>query len=89
MLIVTQSGLYVHSNVFEAHLPPPGNATGIESGKDNLGRLAENVKITNNMFHGASIAYGGLSNYDISDNFLDHGDIYVALQSGTAASCPD
>ncbi|MGB9204453.1 MAG: hypothetical protein WCB94_10855, partial [Terriglobales bacterium] len=86
MLIVTQSGLYVHSNVFEAHLPPPGNATGIESGQDNLARLPENVKISGNMFHGASIAYGGLNNSEISDNFLDHGDIYVALQSGTTSS---
>jgi len=51
MLIVTQSGLDVHSNVFEAHLPPPGNATAIETGQDNLGRLAENVKIANNMFY--------------------------------------
>jgi hypothetical protein len=86
MLIVGQSGLYVHSNVFEAHLPPPGNATGIESGQDNLARLPENVKISGNMFHGASIAYGGLNNSEISGNFLDHGDIYVALQSGTTAS---
>jgi len=86
MLIVTQSGLYVHSNVFEAHLPPPGNATGIESGQDNLARLPENVKISGNVFHGASIAYGGLNNSEISGNFLDHGDIYVALQSGTTAS---
>ena len=86
MLIVAQSGLYVHSNVFEAHLPPPGNATGIESGQDNLARLPENVKISGNIFHGASIAYGGLNNSEISDNFLDHGDIYVALQSGTTAS---
>ncbi len=86
MLIVAQSGLYVHGNVFEAHLPPPGNATGIESGQDNLARLPENVKISGNMFHGASIAYGGLSNSEISGNFLDHGDIYVALQDGTTAS---
>ena len=86
MLIVCQSGLYVHSNVFEAHLPPPGNATGIESGQDNLARLPERVKISGNMFHGASIAYGGLANSEISGNFLDHGDIYVALQSGTIAS---
>jgi hypothetical protein len=86
MLIVAQSGLYVHSNVFEAHLPPPGNATGIESGQDNLARLPENVKISGNMFHGASIAYGGLNNSEISWNFLDHGDIYIALQSGTTAS---
>src|ERR1022692_525510 len=86
MLIVCQSGLYVHSNVFEAHLPPPGNATGIESGQDNLARLPERVKISGNMFHGASIAYGGLANSEISGNFLDHGDIYVALQSGTTAS---
>ncbi len=86
MLIVAQSGLYVHSNVFEAHLPPPGNATGIESGQDNLARLPENVKISGNVFHGASIAYGGLNNSEISGNFLDHGDIYVALQSGTTAS---
>ena len=86
MLIVCQSGLYVHGNVFEAHLPPPGNATGIESGQDNLARLPERVKISGNMFHGASIAYGGLANSEISGNFLDHGDIYVALQSGTTAS---
>jgi hypothetical protein len=56
MLIVGQSGLYVHGNVFEAHLPPPGNATGIESGQDNLARLPENVKISGNMFYGAIIA---------------------------------
>jgi len=86
MLIVGQSGVYVHSNVFEAHLPPPGNATGIESGQDNLARLPENVKISGNVFHGASIAHGGLNNSEISDNFLDHGDIYIALQSGTTAS---
>lgn len=86
MLIVAQSGLYVHSNVFEAHLPPPGYATGIESGQNNLARLPENVKISGNVFHGTSIAYGGLINSEISDNFLDHGDIYVALQSGTTAS---
>ena len=86
MLIVAQSGLYVHDNVFEAHLPPPGNATGIESGQDNLAHLAENVKISGNMFHGASIAYGGATTYEISGNFLDHGDIYIAPQSGTAAS---
>jgi hypothetical protein len=86
MLIVSQSGLYVHSNVFEAHLPPPGNATGIESGQNNLARLPDNVKISNNVFHGASIAYGGLNNSEISGNFFDHGDIYVALQSGTTAS---
>ena len=86
MLIVAQSGLYVHSNVFEAHLPPPGNATGIESGQDNLAHLPEYVKISGNTFHGASIAYGGLSNSEISGNFLDHGDIYIALQSGTIAS---
>jgi hypothetical protein len=86
MLVVTQSGLYVHSNVFEAHFPPPGNATGIEFGQNNLARLPGNVKITGNVFHGASIAYGGINNSEISGNFLDHGDIYVALQSGTTAS---
>jgi hypothetical protein len=86
MLAVTQSGLYVHSNVFEAHLPPPGNATGIESGTDNLARLPENVKISDNVFHGTSIAYGGINNSEISGNFFDHGDIYIALQSGTTAS---
>ncbi len=86
MLVVAQSGLYVHSNIFEAHLPPPGYATGIESGQDNLARLPENVKISGNVFHGASIAYGGLNNSEITDNLLDHGDIYVALQSGTTAS---
>ena len=86
MLVVTQSGLYVHSNVFEAHLPPPGNATGIESGQDNLARLPENVVISDNVFRGASIAYGGINNSDIRGNFLDHGDIYIALQSGSTAS---
>jgi len=86
MLIVSQSGLYVHSNVFEGRLPSLNNATGIESGQDNLARLPENVKISNNVFHGASIAYGGLNDSEISGNFLDHGDIYVALQSGTTAS---
>lgn len=86
MLIVAQSGLYVHDNVFEADLPPPGNATGIESGQDNLARLPEHVKISSNKFRGASIAYGGLSNSEISGNFLDHGDIYIALQSGSTAS---
>ncbi len=86
MVVVTQSGLEVHSNVFEAHLPPPANATGIESGQNNLARLPENVKISGNTFHGASIAYGGINNSEISGNFLDHGDIYIALQSGTTAS---
>jgi hypothetical protein len=86
MLIVAQSGLYVHDNVFEGNLPPPGNATGIEPGQDNLARLPENVKISSNVFHAASIAYGGLNNSEISGNFLDHGDIYIALQSGTISS---
>jgi len=86
MLIVSQSGLYVHSNTFEAHLPPPAKATGIESGQDNLGDLPRNVKISNNVLHGASIAYGGLDSSEISGNFLDHGDIYVALQSGSTDS---
>jgi hypothetical protein len=86
MLIVSQSGLFVHSNTFEAHLRPPGNATGIESGQDNTGHLPEYVKISGNIFHGSSIAYGGLNYSEISGNFLDHGDIYVALQSGTTSS---
>lgn len=86
MLIVAQSGLYVHGNTFEAHLPPPGNATAIESGQDNTARLPANVKISGNIFHGASIAYGGLNHSEISGNFFDHGDIYVALQSGSTAS---
>ena len=86
MLIVGQSGLYVHGNTFEAHFPPPGNATGIETGQDNTLHLPENVKISGNIFHGASIAHGGLNDSDISGNFLEHGDIYVALQSGTTAS---
>ncbi|MGA8428578.1 MAG: hypothetical protein WB729_02065 [Candidatus Sulfotelmatobacter sp.] len=86
MLVVCQSGLYVHDNVFEGNFPSPGNATGIESGQDNLARLPEHVKISANVFHGASIAYGGTNNSEISGNFLDHGDIYVAVQSGTIAS---
>lgn len=86
MLIVAQSGLDVHSNIFEAHFPPPANATGIESGQDNLLRLPENVKISANIFHGASIAYGGLNNSELTNNFFDRGDIYIALQSGTTAS---
>jgi hypothetical protein len=85
MLIVSQSKLYVHDNVFEAHLPS-GSATAIESGQDNLARLPENVKISGNIFHGASIAHGGLNNSEISGNFFDHGDIYIAQQSGTIAS---
>ncbi len=85
MLIVAQSGLYVHDNVFEAHLPH-GNATGIESGQDNLGRLPTKVKISSNIFHDASIAYGGLATTEISGNFLDHGDIYIALQDGSTDS---
>jgi hypothetical protein len=85
LLIVAQSNLYVHDNVFEAHLPS-GNATAIESGQDNLARLPENVRIGGNTFHGASIAYGGLNNSEIANNFFDHGDIYIALQSGTTAS---
>ena len=86
MLVVAQSGLYVHDNVFEAHLPPPGNATGIESGQDNLGHLPRDVKISGNVLHGASIAYGGLDTSEISGNFLDHGDIYIALQEGSTDS---
>jgi hypothetical protein len=88
MLAVTQSGLYVHSNVFEAALRAEGegNATGIETGQDNLGLLPEHVKISGNMFHGASIAHGGMNSTEISGNFLDHGDIYVALQDGTVSS---
>jgi len=86
MLIVAQSGLYVHGNIFEAHLPPPGNATGIESGQDNLGHLPKNARISGNVLHGASIAYGGLDTSEISGNFLDHGDIYIASQSGSTDS---
>jgi len=86
MMIVCQSGLYVHSNTFEAHLPPPGNATGIESGQDNLGRVPTNVKISGNVFYGASIAHGGAGSSEISGNFFDHGDIYIAMQSGSSDS---
>ena len=86
MLIVTQSGVSVHSNTFIAELPPPGNATGIESGQDNLGRLPEDVTISGNKFYGSSIAYGGLNSSEISGNFFDNGDIYVALQSGSVSS---
>jgi hypothetical protein len=86
MMVLSQSHLYVHSNVFEAHLQPPGYATAIESGQDNTGHLPEDVKISENVFHAASIAYGGVNNYEISGNFLDHGDIYVALQGGTPSS---
>ncbi len=86
MLIVSQSGLYVHSNVFEGKVSSAGNSTGIEMGQDNLGRLPENVKISENTFRGASIAHGGLNSSEISGNFFDHGDIYIAPQSGTTAS---
>lgn len=87
MLIVSQNGIYVHDNIFEAHLPATsGNATAIESGQDNLARLPENVKISHNIFHGSSIAYGGVNNSEISENFFDHGDIYIALQEGSTAS---
>ena len=85
MLVVCQSGLYVHDNVFEASLAS-SNGTAIESGQDNLGRLPENVKLSANVFRGASIAYGGMSNSEISNNRFDHGDIYMALQSGSTAS---
>ena len=88
MLVVAQDGLYVHSNVFEAALRAEGegNATGIETGQDNLGRLPEHVKISGNKFRGASIAHGGMNSTEISENFLDHGDIYIALQDGTVSS---
>lgn len=86
MLIVCQSGMYVHSNSFEAHLPPPGNATGIEAGQDNLGRVPKNVKISGNVFYGASLAHGGMSSSEISGNFFDHGDIYIAMQDGSTDS---
>jgi hypothetical protein len=89
MLIANQSGLYIHSNVFEAGIASPGHTTGIESGQDNLGRVPEYVKISDNMFHGASIAYGGLNESEIGNNFFDHGDIYIALQSGSTASLAD
>jgi hypothetical protein len=86
MLIVCQSGMFVHSNTFEAHLPPPGNATGIETGQDNLGRVPTNVKISGNVFYGASLAHGGMSSSEISGNFFDHGDIYIAMQDGSTDS---
>ncbi len=88
MLVVAQDGLYVHSNIFEAALRAEGegNATGIETGQDNLGRLPEHVKISGNKFRGASIAHGGMNSTEISGNFLDHGDIYIALQDGTVSS---
>jgi hypothetical protein len=89
MLVVTQSGLFVHSNIFEARIASFGNATGIESGQDNLAHLPEHVKISNNVFHGASVAYGGLNDSEITANFFEHGNIYVALQSGTTASLTD
>jgi hypothetical protein len=85
MLVVCQSGLYVHDNVFEANLPA-SYGTAIESGQDNMGRLPEDVKLSANFFHGTSIAYGGMSNSEISNNRFDHGDIYMALQSGNIAS---
>jgi hypothetical protein len=89
MLVVSQSGLYVHSNVFEANIASLGHETGIESGQDNLGRIPEHVKISDNIFHGTSVAHGGLNDSEISNNFFSHGDIYVALQSGSTASITD
>jgi hypothetical protein len=86
MLLVSQSGLYVHSNLFQGQESGPANATGIESGQDNVGRMPENVKISGNIFRHASIAYGGVNISEISGNFFDHGDIYIAPQSGTTAS---
>jgi len=83
MLVACQSGLYIHGNVFEAHLPS-GTTTGIESGQDNLGHVPKNVRISGNVFHGASIAYGGFDSSEISGNSLDHGDIYIALQEGSS-----
>ncbi len=85
MLVVTQSQLLIQGNTFEAHLPPPGNATAIECGQDNTLHLPEHVKISGNMFYGASII-GALNNYEISNNFLEHGDIYAALQGGMSNS---
>ena len=88
MLIVCQSGLYVHDNVFEGNVAPPGKATGIESGQDNLARLPANVEDFRQRILLALRIYrsGGLNDSEISRNFFDHGDIYVAPQSGTTAS---
>jgi hypothetical protein len=87
MLLVCQSGLYVTSNTFEnASSPNTTYATGIETGVDNTGHLPVNVRISENVFRGSSIAYGGLNDSEIRSNSLYHGNIYVALQAGTAAS---
>jgi len=87
MLIVAQSGVFVHSNVFEAALwREGGNATAIETGQDNLGRLPERVKISENVFRRTSIAHGGLNSSEITSNFFDHGDIYIAMQEGSTSS---
>ena len=87
MLIVDQSGASITGNTFEAPLEASGNnATGIETGSDNLRRLPSGVEIRGNIFRGSSIAHGGLNDSVIADNFLWHGDIYIALQDGTPAS---
>ena len=86
ILIASQSGLYVHSNLFEAPLQAKESDTAIESGADNLGELPERIKISGNIFHGTSIAFGGEVSSEISNNFIDHGNIYIALQSGTKAA---
>lgn len=87
MLLVGQSGLYVTGNTFEnSSSPDTTYATGIESGQDNLGLLPVNVRISENVFRGSSIAFGGLNDSEIRGNSLFHGNIYVALQDGTVAS---
>ncbi len=87
MLMVSQSGLYVTSNTFEnASSPNTTYATAIETGVDNTGHLPGNVRISDNVFRGSSIAYGGLNDSEIRANSLFHGNIYVALQTGTTAS---
>lgn len=87
MLLVTQSGLYVTGNTFENSSSPDSNyATGIEYGQDNIGLLPVNVRISENVFRGSSIAFGGLNDSEIRGNTLFHGNIYIALQEGTVAS---
>jgi hypothetical protein len=87
MLLVAQSGPTITGNTFEVSNESGfDSATGIETGIDNLGRLSSGVEIRGNTFRGTSIAHGGLNDSVIADNFLWHGNIYIALQDGTTAS---
>ena len=59
MLIVSESGLYVHSNVSKRIFRLRETRLASNLAQDNRGRLPDNaVKISNNTFQGASIVVG-------------------------------